>query len=449
MGALDRFFHISERGSTLSTEMRAGAVTFLTMSYIIFVQPVVLGIDPKIPQGGVMMATCVGSALATFVMAILANYPIALAPAMGHNFYFAGIVRGMINNGVEPATAFGTALGANFVSGVLLVLLSAFAFRERLIRAIPDSLRLGIAVGIGLLIARVGYDFATGIALPGAQGPRSLELMTLSFGGLVITAICVTLRVKGAMLIAMILTAVIGLLSGVVPLPTGEAMQKMKPTLDSVLMLEFDFTQALKYGALEVIFVFFFLDLFDTVGTLVAVAEKGGFMRGRELPKAGRALFSDAVGTCAGTLLGTSTITSYIESAAGISEGARTGLANLLTATLFLLSLLAWPVVAVVGSSIAHDGYSYTPAIAPVLIMVGFLIMGTVVKIEWEDYTEAIPAFLAIIIMPLTLSITDGIAVGFIFHCLLKLVTGRGREVSAWLYIFSLLFIFRYALVLF
>ncbi len=435
---LERLFHLSENGTTVRTEALAGVTTFLTMAYILFVQPALLaaaGMD----FGAVLVATAVASAVATLLMAWFANYPIAVAPAMGHNFFFVyGVVVGM-------RVPWQIALGAVAVAGLVFILTAGFGLRERLVTAIPDSLKQAIAVGIGLLIAFVGLQWAgVVVASPGtlvALGTLHRGPVLLALFGFAAMAVLLALRVRGALLAGMLLTTVAGLLTGLV---RYQGFVGAPPSI-APTFLELDVVGAFQAGMISVIFVFFFLALFDSVGTLVAVAQQAGLMRGNELPRARGALLADAVGTVIGAALGTSTVTAYIESSTGVSAGGRTGLANVFTAGLFLLALPFYPLVRMIGGGYdAGGGVTLYPVIAPALVIVGTLMMKGVRDIDWEDTTEAVPAFLTIVMMPLAVSITDGIAFGFISHAALKLATGRGAEVNWLVYLFSALFVARY-----
>jgi AGZA family xanthine/uracil permease-like MFS transporter len=418
--------------------MLAGLTTFLTMAYIIFVQPVVLkaaGMDP----GAVLVATCLSSALATLLMAFLANYPIAVAPAMGHNFFFAFSVVGLMK------VPWQVALGAVAIAGIIFILTAGFGLRERLITAIPESLKHAIAVGIGLLIAVVGLEWAgvivdspgTLVTLGNLKSPPVL----LALFGLTVMAVLFVLKVRGAVLWGILAATVAGLAFGLV---RYHGLVSRPPSLAPTLF-QLDVLGAFKPEMISVIFVFFFLALFDTVGTLVGVTQQAGLMKNGELPRARQALLTDAIGTVCGAALGTSTVTAYIESATGVAAGGRTGLANIVTAALFLLSLLFYPLVQMIGGGYeAAPGVMLYPVIAPALILVGTMMMSGVRLIPWDDMTEAIPAFLTIILMPLSVSITEGIAFGFISYALLKLVSGRGREVHWFIYLFAALFLVRY-----
>lgn len=445
---LEKIFKLKASGTNIRTEVIAGATTFMTMAYIIFVQPTILsmcGMD----FDAVMAATCISSAIACFVMAFLANYPIALAPAMGHNVYFAFVACPFIakllgeESAVEP---WQVALGAVLISGVLFLILSIWNFRVKIIASVPGSIRNAIAVGIGLLIALVGFEWsgltvadpAIYITLGKLNNPPVLLAL---FGLFVITSLLV-LKIKGAILIGIILTSLVGIPFGIVSY-TGVISRA--PSLAPTFM-KLNVKGALGIGFLEIVFVFFFLDLFDTVGTLIGVGERGGFIKNGKLPRARQALLSDAIATVSGATLGTSTVTSYIESAAGVSAGGRTGLANLVTGMLMLTALFFEPLARMVGGGyLLENGVRVYPVIAPALIIVGCMMMGCVRKIDWEDYTEAIPAFLTIVVMPFCgFSITEGIAFGFISYSFLKFISGRGKDVSWLVYLFSVLFVLRY-----
>lgn len=438
-------FDLQARNTTVRTEVIAGASTFMTMSYIIFVQPALLaqcGMD----YGAVLVATCLASAVATLLMGFLANYPIALAPAMGHNVFFVFTVC------IGMGYSWQEALGVNFISGALFIALSLFSFRARLVEAIPRSLKSAIAVGIGLLIALLGLEWS-GIIVGNPNtlvtlGDLRAAPVLLSLFGLLLISTLSALRVRGAILIGIIAVAFGCWLLNLVEFDGIVGMPEIKEST----FLKLDVLGAIgKRGPIDflsILFVFFFLDLFDTVGTLVGISERAGLLVDGKLPRAERALLSDAVGTVVGTTLGTSTITSYIESASGVAAGGRTGLANVVTAALFLLAIFFYPLARMVGGRVEYNGLALYPAIAPPLIIVGSMMMTSVKSIDWEDYTESVPAFLTLIVMPLTFSITEGIAFGFISYAALKLLTGRGREVNAFVYVFAALFVLRYAMTL-
>jgi AGZA family xanthine/uracil permease-like MFS transporter len=438
-------FDLHARNTNVRTEVVAGLSTFMTMSYIIFVQPAVLSIC-GMDHGAVLVATCLAAALGTFLMGALANYPIALAPAMGHNFFFVFTVC------LTMGYSWQVALGANFISGALFIVLSIFSFRARLVDAMPQSLKSAIAVGIGLLIALVGLQWSGLIVdhpstLVQLGNLRSTPVL-LSLFGLALIAVLFALRVRGAILIGILATAFLG---WILRLVSFEGIVALPPSL-APTFLKLDVPGVFRSGGftdvLIVIFVFFFLDLFDTVGTLVGISHRAGLLVDGKLPRAERALFSDAVGTVVGTALGTSTVTSYIESAAGVSEGGRTGLANMVTSSLFLLALFFYPLARMIGGEVKYGDLSLYPVIAAPLIIIGSMMMASVKSIQWDDYTESIPAFLTLITMPLTFSITEGIAFGFISYALLKLLSGRGKEGNAFVYVFAVLFLLRYAIQL-
>lgn len=447
---LNRFFRIEASGSTLGTEVLAGITTFLTMCYIIFVQPAMLqetGMDP----GAVFVATCVASAFATIMMGLLARYPIALAPAMGHNVFFTYTVC------LAMGIPWQTALGANFISGTLFIVLSTVGFRARIMEVVPECLRHGIAVGIGLLIAYVGFVYAGVVQDDPAvfvrrgflnEGPTAAALV-----GVLLIGILLHFRVRFAIVAGMAFVALIGLGGGFVRYHgIAQPPPSVAPTLGQL-----DIGGAFRLNVATIVFVFLILDLFDTVGTLIGVGERAGFLdqQGR-LPRARGALFTDAVATTAGTVLGTSTVTSYIESGAGIAVGGRTGFASIVTGLLFLLALFFFPLAEMIGGGYAVTRavvvggipqsveVVYRPCVAPALIVVGCLMMGSVRRIKWEDYTEALPAFLCILVMPAMVNITEGIAFGFIAYAVLKLASGRARDSHWMVYVFAALFVARY-----
>ena len=436
---IEKLFQLQASGTTVKREIVAGCTTFMTLSYIIFVQPTVLsaaGMD----SGAVMAATCITSAFAMVLMALLANYPIALAPGMGHNFYFTFTV--CLTLGI----AWQQALGAVFIAGVFFVLLSFVGLREKVMGILPIPLRNAIPAGIGLLIALVGLEWAGLIVDHPATyvtlGSLKSAPVLLSVFGLVVIAILFALNVRGAILIGILASTVVGLIVGMVKFEgVVSAPPSIAPTFFKLQIPNIFVNPEL----IAIIFIFIFLDLFDTVGTLVGVGQQAGLMVDGKLPRARQALFSDAVATSTGALLGTSTVTSYIESASGISAGGRTGLTNIVTAILMLLALFFSPLIKMVGAGYAvSENMTLYPVIAPALIIIGCLMLKNVVSINWDDFTESIPAFLTLLMMPLTVSITEGIAFGFISYALLKLVSGQGRQVHWLIYLFAVLFVARY-----
>ena len=451
---LEQRFKLKELGTDVRTEVLAGLTTFLTMCYIIFVNPVILG-AAGMDKGAVMVATCVGAAVGTFLIGVLANYPIAMAPGMGHNAFFAFIVCGAMGFTWQQA------LGANFISGSLFFILVLAGMSQAFIDAVPDSLKHAIAVGIGLLLAMIGLQWggfivhspATMVTLGDLTSP-SVIISTIGF---LVMVVLLVLDVRGAIVIGLLAGLIVAILLGVTQY---KGIVSAPP---SVAPTAFKFAEGLtSFGALgrhwvdliAVIFVLLFLDIFDTVGTLIGVTSQAGLLKNGTLPKAREALLSDAIGTVVGVCFGTSTVTSYIESSAGIAQGGRSGLTAVVVAILFLLGLFFAPLVEMMSAevsvpiSFAAKGtppFSQHPIIAPALILVGAFMMTGVRHIRWDDYTEAIPAFLTLIIMPVTFSITEGIAFGFISYALLKLVTRRHREAHWLLYLLAVLFLVLFA----
>jgi AGZA family xanthine/uracil permease-like MFS transporter len=438
MRAIERRFQLAAHGTSVKTEILAGLTTFLTMAYIIFVQPAVLsacGMD----FGSVLVATCLSTAVATTLMALLANYPIAVAPAMGHNFFFAFSVV------IAMKVPWRVALGAVAIAGIAFILTAGIGLRERVITAIPASIKHAIAAGIGLLIALIGLEWA-GIVVgaPGtlvALGELRSPPVLVAIGALALTSVLMARRVPAAFLWGIAASTAVGLPAGIVHY---QGIASRPPSIAPTL-LQLDIAGAFAPGMAVVIFVFFFLALFDSVGTLVAVGSQAGLMRGDTLPRAREALLADAIGTVAGAALGTSTVTAYIESGAGVAAGARTGLASLVTAALFLVSPFLYPLVRMVGGGYTVAGRTLYPVVAAPLVLVGTMMIGGLREIAWDDPTEAIPAFLTTIIMPLAVSITEGVAFGVIAYVVLKIAAGRMRQVHPLMHVFAVLFLLRYA----
>lgn len=434
---LDRFFKLKDNGTTVRTELLGGATTFMTMSYIIFVQPAILSLA-GMDRGAVMTATCLASAVATLLTGLLAKYPIAQAPAMGHNVFFAVIVCGTMGYSWQVA------LGAVFISGVAQIILSLAGFYNKLVAAVPEALKHAIAVGIGLLIALVGLEYGgIVVAAPGTYiglGDVTSPPVLLALFGVVVTAILMAWKVRGGILLGILATALLGIPLGIVKY---HGLLASPPSL-APTFFKLDILGAFNSGFFSVVFVFFFLDMFDCVGTLIGVSSPAGFMKNGKLPRANQAILADAIGTVEGALLGTSTVSSYIESATGIAQGARTGLANVMTSFLFVAAIFFSPLTEMISGEIKFKALALKPVIAPPLIIVGYLMMKSVTHIDWDDLTEAIPAFLTIVLMPLTGSITEGIAFGFISYSILKLATKKGWTVHWLVYFFSALFIVRY-----
>jgi len=438
---IEQQFGLSRAGTTVRTELLGGLTTFMTMSYIVFVQPAVMS-TTGMDFDAVLAATCLISAFGTLLMAFLANYPIAVAPAMGHNFFFVFTVVGAMGYTWQIA------LGAVFLSGVLFLLMSLWGIREALIRAIPASLKHGIAVGIGLLITLVGLEWSGFVTANPATlvglGDLGQPAVWMSGSGILVTMALLVRRQRGAILAGILTSTVLGLALGVVQF---EGVFAPPPSIAPVAF-ELDILGALSLGAVPVIFVFFFLDLFDSIGSLIGIAHQGGFMKEDDLPRAREALMADAIGTTASGLIGNSTVVSYIESATGVAEGARTGLANLVTAGMFLLALFVAPLARMVGAG--HEtasGLTLYPTVAPALVIVGAFMMRNVGRIAWDDPHEYIPAFITITVIPFTFSITDGIAFGLISYVGLSVVSGRYRQLHWLIWLFTLLFLVRYVAV--
>ena len=435
---LEKTFHLSASNTTIRTEVLAGLTTFMTMSYIIFVQPAVLSTTGMDFQA-VLAATCIISAIGCFLMAFLANYPIAVAPAMGHNFFFAFTVVGAMHYSWQIA------LGAVFISGVLFLIMSIWGVREALVQAVPDSLKRGIAVGIGLLITLVGLEWS-GFLAPNPATLVSLgdlhhPAVWMSAAGLIVMAVLLVRNFRGAILAGIFTSTILGLMFGIVRF---HGVFSAPPSIAPVAF-KLDVPGALRLGAIPIIFIFFFLDLFDSIGSLIGIAEQGGFMRNGVLPRARQALLADAIGTSVSGLLGNSTVVTYIESAAGVAEGGKTGLANIVTGLLMLSGLFLAPLAQMIGEGYKNPaGMTLYPTVAPALIIVGAFMMRNVGRIEWGDPMEYIPAFVTITFIPFTFSITDGIAFGFIAYVVLSVVAGRYRKLHWLMVVFTALFIIRY-----
>ncbi len=438
---LERRFELRARGVSVGSELRAGAVTFLTMSYIVFVQPAVLARHAGMDFGAVMAATCLSAALATLLMGLLANYPIAQAPLMGENFFFAVSVVGLMG------IPWPTALGVVFLSGLAFLLLSLSRARALVLEAVPASLQHAIAGGIGLFVAFIGLTEGGLVAkhpAPGAFvqiGDLASPVALTSLCGLLATALLLARRVRGALLLGLACAAAMGWALGVVK-PGGVlgAPPSLSPTL-----LRLDIGGALRH--LDLVAVFLFMLLFDTLGTLLGVAGQAGLLRDGRLPRARRALVSDAVGTLAGALLGTSTVSSYIESGAGVADGARTGLANLATAALFVAVLCFAPLVATVGGGVPAEGFAYYPVTAPVIVLVGSFMLAPLARVRWDEASEAVPAFLTLVLIPFTFNIAHGVAAGLVAHVVLKAGSGRAREVRPALWLLAALVFAAYLLL--
>lgn len=424
---IERYFRLRENETSVRSEFLGGLTTFITMAYIVVVNPQILA-KAGVPAEGAVFATCISAAVATLVMGLYANYPIALAPGMSLNAYFTYVVC------LGMHVPWRTALGVIFLSGCVFLILTVTRVREQIVNGIPNCLKHSTAGGIGMFIAFVGLrnanlvvaNPATFVSL-GSLANREAQTACI---GLAIMLVLMTRKITGAILIGVLGTTLIGILRGMSSWP-GAVVSWPHP---SATWLQLDLRSALHLGLFEIIFVFLFVDLFDNVGTLVGVCEQGGFVKDGKIPRVGRALISDAIGTVFGALTGTSTVTSYIESAAGVAAGARTGLSNIFVAGLFLLAAFCSPLAA------AIPGF----ATAPALILVGALMTESIGRVEWNDFTEAIPAFVTLLATPLTFSIATGLSLGLISYTLVKVAAGKFREVSPVIWILTVLFIFRY-----
>ncbi len=426
---LETYFEFAQLGTNWRTEIVAGLTTFVTMAYIIFVNPSILR-DAGMPVAATTAATCLAAGFASLLMGAWARYPIALAPGMGLNAYFAyAVVKGM-------GIPWQTALGAVFLSGIVFILLTAGGIRQRILAAIPEALYAAVAGGIGLFIALIGLRNAgivvahpaTLVTLGDLRAPGPL----LALFGLFLISALMARGVTGAMLIGVMATSVLGFATG----QSRWAAQEFPLAALPQTALQLDIPQALSLGALEIIFVFLFVDLFDNVGTLVAVGKRAGlFDEMNRIPRLGRILFSDAAATTAGSLLGTSTVVSYIESAAGVAAGGRSGVTAIVTGLLFLGSLVLAPLAGAIPSA----------ATAPALILVGSLMMAHVAEIQWSKPEAAIPAFLTLATIPLSFSIANGLAFGFIAYVLIQALRGAARDVSWFTYLLAGLFALRFA----
>lgn len=426
-GFLARTFKLKDHNSNVRTEVIAGLTTFMTMAYILIVNPLTLkeaGMDPA----RVFTATALSAVIGTLVMALLANLPFALAPGMGLNAFFTfSVVIGM-------GKSFQFALTAVFLEGLVFILLSFVNVREMIVNSIPANVKRAISVGIGLFIAFIGLSNA-GIVVN--TGPTPLTLGTITSGpallaliGLLITGVLLGLRVKGALFIAILLTTLIGIPMQITSVPSNFFTLPAMP-----YFFDFEWSQIFTWDMLIVVLTFLFVDIFDTVGTLVGVSTKAGMLTADgKVPHAKRALLSDAIATAVGAILGTSTVTTYVESAAGVAEGGRTGLTSLFTAIFFGLSLLLSPLFIMIPSA----------ATAPALILVGLFMASPIKEINFDDFTESIPAFITFLMMPLTYSISEGIMFGIISYVLMKLFTLRIKDLSPVTVILSILFVLKF-----
>lgn len=428
---LDKFFKITENKSTLKTEIVAGITTFMTMVYILAVNPGILsaaGMD----KDAVFTATALSAVIATLVMALIAKLPFALAPGMGLNAFFAfTVVLGM-------GYSWEFALTAVFLEGIIFILLTAFNIRELIVNSIPLNLKHAVSVGIGLFIAFIGLK-GTGLIVDNPATLVSLGSMKepavlVGLAGVLVIGVLLTKKIKGAILIGILTSTIFGLFVGVTVIPDDFTLVSLPPSIEPIFF-KFDFSQIFTIDMLIVLFTFLFVDMFDTVGTLVGVSSKSGMLdKDGKVPRVKQALFADSIGTFVGAILGTSTVTTYVESAAGVAEGGKTGMTALTVAIMFALSLFFAPLFMIIPAA----------ATAPALIIVGLFMISPIMKIDLTDFTEAIPAFFTIIMMPLTYSIAEGIVFGMLSFVLLKLLTGRYKEVKPIMLIIAVLFIIKF-----
>jgi AGZA family xanthine/uracil permease-like MFS transporter len=449
---LDKFFKLSERKTNVQTEVMAGITTFMTMAYILFVNPSILG-AAGMDKNAVLLATAIGSGLVTIMMGVFVNYPIAMAPGMGLNaFYAFTVVLGM-------GISWQVALGAVFISGLVFILLTVTKVRQLLIEGMPNSLKHAITVGIGMFITIIGLKISGIMSIRLSLIPPTLEKIVAGHGngtpmyfetmiemgkvadkhvllalfGLLFMSILIARNVKGAMLIGIITSTFLGIAMGIVNVPTGFVPVAI-PDFSNNAFFELDIAGAIGMGLTTIIFTFTFVELFDTMGTLVGTTSKAGLMqKDGKIPGIGKAMLVDAAGVSLGSVLGTSTITAFVESAAGVAAGGRTGLTAVVCGILFFVALFFTPIVGLIPDA----------ATSPALIIVGALMMEGVRHIDFADFTEAMPAFMTIVMMPFTYSIANGISFGLVLYPLLKLITGRHKEVHWIVYILAVLVIIR------
>ena len=430
---MEKFFMLKENNTDVRTEVLAGVTTFMTMAYILAVNPLILS-DAGMDAGGVFTATALSAAIATLVMALYAKYPFGLAPGMGLNAFFAYTV---VLGDMQKPWQF--ALTAILIEGILFIILSFFSVREGIFDSIPLNLKNAVSVGIGLFIAFLGLDGA-GIIQAGEGTLLGLGDLTsgaplVAIIGILVTGFLFAKNVKGALLIGILVSTLVGIPLGVTELPAGvNNIMSLPPSVSKVAFKFVGFDEIFSWDMLIVVFTFLFVDIFDTVGTLAGVASKADMLdEDGKLPRVGKALTADSIGTIAGACLGTSTVTTFVESASGVAAGGRTGLTALSTAGMFLLALFFAPLFTLIPAA----------ATAPALVIVGLFMMSPIKQIDFEDYTESIPAFLTIIMMPFSGSIAEGIVFGMISYVVLKAVTGRFKEVSWTMTIISILFVLR------
>lgn len=450
---VDKLFKLKENGTNVRTEIVAGITTFMTMAYILFLNPNILGVT-GMDKNAVFFATAISAGFVTIAMGLVANFPIALAPGMGLNALFATVALAGVGMPWQAA------LGAVFISGLIFILLTVTKVRQILVVAVPNSMKRAITVGIGLFITIIGFKLSEIMVVSASVIPPTLETMgkssapvTLQFFewnigmgsfsnhsmvlcliGLGLTAILMALRVKGALLIGIVAATLIGIPLGVTVIPENFKVFSL-PDFHNLAVGALDIKGALNMGIWTVVFTFTFVELFDTFGTLVGTANKAGLIdKDGNSPKIGKAMLVDAFGVSFGALMGTSTVTAYVESAAGIGEGGRTGLTAVTTGIFFLLALILAPIAGIIPNA----------ATAPALIIVGVLMVSSILEIDFSDFTEGFPAFLTFILMPFTYSIANGIAGGIISYVILKVATGKTKQVHWMMYILFVLVVARY-----
>ncbi|CAH0163192.1 AGZA family xanthine/uracil permease-like MFS transporter [Peribacillus sp. V2I11] len=420
---MEKFFSLKENGTDVRTEVMAGVTTFLTMVYILIVNPALLS-SIGIPFEQVFMATVISAVIGTLIMGLVAKYPIAIAPGMGLNAYFASVVGAQ---GLSYQTVFGTV----FIAGLLFLLISVTSLRKMIIDAIPNSLKYGITSGIGLFIAFIGLKNA-GIVVPNESTMVTLGDLhqpgtVLALAGLFITLIFMARNIKGAIFIGMIITAIIGYFIGLL---NFDGVLSVPPT---PVFFDIDIAGVFTNSLYSIVFAFLLVTIFDTTGTLIGVTEQAGLTKDGKIPRAKKAFLGDAIATTVGSMFGTSPSTAYVESSTGVAAGGRTGLTATVVAILFAASIFFSPLISAISSVQAIT--------APVLIIVGCFMMEGLAKVNWKIFDEAFPAFAIILTMPLTSSISTGIAIGFITYPLMKVFSGKGKSVHPLIYIFGLIFL--------
>ena len=427
---LEKLFGFDPKKNNVKTEILAGITTFMTMAYILAVNPSILSLT-GMDKDALFTATALSAIIGTLVMALVAKLPFALAPGMGLNAFFAfTVVMGM-------GYSWEFALTAVFLEGIIFILLTAFNIREMIVNAIPINLKHAVSGGIGLFIAFIGLQNA-GIVVNNdavlvGLGDMTSHTVWVGLFGIVVTAVLLIFRTKGALLIGILSSTVLALILGVTSIPESGLIST--PPSISPIFFKFDFSQVFTLDMLVVLFTFLFVDMFDTVGTLVGVADKANMLtKDGKVPRVKQALFADAIGTTCGAILGTSTVTTYVESAAGVTEGGRSGLTSFTVAVMFFLALFLAPLFIMIPGA----------ATAPALFMVGLFMLSPITKINFDDYSESIPAFFTIIMMPLTYSIAEGIAFGMLAYVFLKVFTGKFKDVSIVMYVLAVLFILKF-----